>query len=478
MGYIFDRPVGNEVIVYIPRIQEQNLDRWWADPGRRPLVLRGARQVGKSTLVRNFAATRHLRLAEINLEDHLTALRPAFEDGNLATILTACSRVTGVDLTSGYEQTLLFLDEIQTVPAALKSLRYFYEKLPRLAVIAAGSVLEFALTDAAVSMPVGRVTYLFLPPITFKEFLVASDRSDLTNVITAAHPGLPQSLTHNQHDQLLQLMRRFLIVGGMPQAVTASLTRSTDPNAYASQSRIQSDLLNSYRDDIQKYPATKHIREVVREVFDRSPAQIGVKVKYSRLAPEQPARDVKKALGLLLDAGLLHPVFHSDAQGIPLGATEDRGLLKLYFVDTGLLLNQLGITTQRDLPAEDIQLVNSGVIAEQFVAQELLAASIDEKKPQLHYWLRERKTNNAEVDFVLGCGPHVVPVEVKAGPYGHMKSLWEYCRSHRPTTVVRFDTNLPASIEHVVLTASGPAPTKVLSLPLYMASEARRLISP
>ena len=461
--------------MYIPRIQEHHLDHWWTDPGRRPLVLRGARQVGKSTLVRNFAASRGLRLAEINIEEHLTPMRQAFDDGTVAAILAACSRVTGVDLSAGYEHTLLFLDEIQTVPTALKSLRYFYEKLPQLAVIAAGSVLEFALADEAVSMPVGRVTYLFLPPVTFKEFLVAAGRGDLRDVITAADPDLPQSLTHDHHHQLMQMLREYLLVGGMPAAVTAHLARSVIRESYASPSRIQSDLLNSYRDDIQKYPATKHIRDVIREVFDRSPAQIGTKVKYSRLAPDQPARDVKKALGLLLDAGLLHAVFHSDAQGIPLAATEDRSLAKLYYIDTGMLLSQLGFTTLRDLPAESIQLVNEGVLAEQFVAQELLAASPAEKKPQLHYWLREKKANNAEIDFVLGSGPKVVPIEVKAGPFGQMKSLWEFYRTHPPTTALRFDTGLPARLEHTVLTPSGPVRAKVITLPLYMASEARRL---
>lgn len=462
--------------MYIQRIQQQNLDRWWAESNRRPMVLRGARQVGKSTLVRSFAAHRQLRLAEINLEEHVTQLRAAFEDGNIATILAACSRITGVDLSCEHERTLLFLDEIQSVPAALQSLRYFYEKLPQLGVIAAGSVLEFALCDEPVSMPVGRVTYLFLPPLTFKEFLVAYGQQELCHAINTADPSTPQSMTHDTHARLMQRLREYLLVGGMPAAVAAFLEKTTERHAYTSPNRIQSDLLGSYRDDIQKYPTTKHIRDVVREVFDRSAAQIASKVKYSRLAPEQSARDTKKALSLLRDAGLLHAVYHSDAQGMPLGASEDRSLMKLYSIDTGLLLNQLGIETLRDLPAEAAQLVNEGVIAEQFVAQELIAAVPEEKKPQLHYWLREKKSNNAEIDFVLGIGPLVVPVEVKSGPLGQMKSLWEFCRSHTTSIALRLDANLPAWFEQTVLRPSGPARVKVLSLPLYMASEARRLL--
>lgn len=180
--------------------------------------------------------------------------------------------------------------------------------------------------------------------------------------------------------------------------------------------------------------------------------------------------------GLLVDASLLHEAIHTDARGAPLAAEEDRETRKLYYVDAGLLLTKQGLSAPENVPLDGTRLVNEGILAEQFVAQELLARAPGRERPRLHYWLRERKAQNAEVDFVLPHGRHVLPLEVKAGPAGQMKSLWEFCKARRPALAVRFDAGLPSFQEYAVAVSGKPIRVSLLTAPLYLASELDRLV--
>ncbi len=453
---------------YITRLQESVLLEWLNRPRRKPLVIRGARQVGKSTLIRTFAPKTGRRLVEINLEDHRSKLRDAIETGDFETALAALVRVAGVDFRQSPESHFLFLDEVQIIPSCLQLLRYFYEKIPKLAVIAAGSVLEFTLNDIAFAMPVGRVEYLHVAPLTFKEFLDAKGLSELRRVVECASPWTQHSPSQTEHTRLLAALREFFLVGGLPEAVLVSREEGM-PQANA----IQRNILTSYRDDLQKYPATAHIRSIVRDVFDRSPNQVAKKAKYSQLSPSHPTRDVRKALRLLLDAGVLLEATHSHGSGIPLGAQSDPDIRKLFFLDVGLLCSAAGISARDISEPESVDFVNEGVLAEQFIAQELAASEAGCRKI-LHYWLREGKSNNAEVDFLWSFGKHIVPIEVKAGASGKLRSLAELCRSKNFAHAIRFDTNIPSTMNVPV---AAEHHFQLISLPLYLASETDRIFA-
>lgn len=455
-------------VAYITRVQESALKAWLTRHRRKPLVIRGARQVGKSTLIRTFAQNSTRRLVEINIEDNRSHLRSVIENGQFDEVLTALVRVSGVDFRKNPESHLLFLDEIQIIPACLPLLRYFYEKLPELAVIAAGSVLEFTLNDANYSMPVGRVEYLHVAPLTFKEFLVAKGLTNLKNTVENASPHTASSPTHGEHTHLLAALREFFVVGGLPEAVLAARE-----SGVAEAATIQRNILSSYRDDLQKYPATAHIRTIVREVFDRSPAQISKKVKYSQLSSHHTARDVRKALSLLLDAGVLLDVTHSHANGIPLGAETNCDIRKLFFLDIGLLCSASGLSLRDIAAPETVEFVNEGAFAEQYIAQELTACEGGVRKA-LHYWLREGKSNNAEVDFLWSSGKNIVPLEVRAGASGRLRSLAEFCNAKFTSLAIRFDTNTPSTTS--VRLPSGHR-FELISLPLYMASEIDRILN-
>jgi predicted AAA+ superfamily ATPase len=452
---------------YITRIQEKSLSLWLMGSRRKPLVIRGARQTGKSTLIRTFAKNSDRKLIEINLEDHRSSLRPAMETGHFEEALAALVRIAGWDFRKDPGSHFLFLDEVQTIPSCLQLLRYFYEQLPDLAVVAAGSVLEFTLNDKEFSMPVGRVEYLHVAPLTFKEFLDAKGLHDLKRSLEVASPWTPYAPTMDQHTRLLTALREFFLIGGLPESVLASREKGL-----LEATAIQRNIIASYRDDLQKYPTTAHIRSIVRDVFDRSPIQIAKKTKYSSLSPGHTSRDVRKALQLLLDAGVLLATTHSHGNGIPLGAESDPDVRKLFYLDVGLLCCAFGLAA-RDIPSpETTAFVNEGVLAEQFIAQELSASEPGIRKP-LYYWLREGKADNAEVDFLWAFGKNIVPLEVKAGASGRLRSLNEICRSKSFSYAIRFDTNLP-SLTTIQLTSE--LTYHLLSLPLYLASEVNRIV--
>jgi len=451
---------------YITRIQDKSLSAWLKHPRRKPMVIRGARQVGKSTLIRTFSKNSNLKLVEINLEDHRSTLRPVLEKGHFEEALAALVRVAGVDFREDPGAHFLFLDEVQTIPACLQLLRYFYEQIPELAVVAAGSVLEFALNEKEFSMPVGRVEYLHVAPLTFKEFLDAKGLHSLKDAVEKASPWTKHSPTPVEHTRLLAALREFFLVGGLPESVFASREEGL-----GGATAIQRNIIASYRDDLQKYPATAHIRAIVRDVFDRSPIQIAKKAKYSALSSGHISRDVRKALQLLLDAGVLLEATHSDGNGIPLGAESDPDVRKLFYLDVGLLCCALGLSARDISSPEETAFVNEGVLAEQFVAQELSACEPGLRKP-LHYWLREGKSDNAEVDFLWAYGRNIVPLEVKAGASGRLRSLNEICRAKSFSYGIRFDTNLPS----IAPGGNSEVSYQLISLPLYLASELDRIV--
>jgi predicted AAA+ superfamily ATPase len=446
------------------------LTKWYATANRKPLVIRGARQVGKSYLVRQFAEQAGIPLFELNLEKS-TGLDSVFARMDASLIVRETELAIG---RGGIEKNngLLFLDEIQAVPQAIAALRYLYEDRPTLAVIAAGSLLEFALTRHNISVPVGRIEYLHLGPLTFEEYLAALGEHAFLEYLRTWTAGQEPSAV--AHERLLPHLRDFLLVGGMPEAVAAFIARRDAVEVGG----IHRAILDTYRDDFAKY-AVRDELALLRRVFDFVPLAVGRKFKSSHVNPAWKAADVRAALDMLALAGVIHRVHHSDAVGVPLGATIDERIFKPLFLDIGLMNEACGLTR---LPLEKMmqaRFVNEGPMAEQLVGQHLLFAADPSVRPSLCYWLREGRKSNAEVDYVVQVGSRVVPIEVKAGAGGSLKSLHQFAAHRNAPLAVRFDLSLP-SLEEVAydaVTAGGTVRTKfrLLSLPLYMVAQTMRL---
>ena len=446
------------------RDAEQYLKRWFAKKGRKPLVICGARQVGKSTMVRNFAKRHHLDLVEINLEKHKN-LNKLFVTKNISEICREIEFLTDLNLDNP-ENKLLFLDEIQAVPEAIPCLRYFYEEFPELAVVSAGSLLEFTLAKHNFSMPVGRIEYLFIGPMNFLEFLTASGQFKLIDLITNFSWG--SAFPTTAHVRLCALLRDYIIVGGMPEAVGAFVANGNLDDVID----IHLSIIETYQDDFAKYARHSQLSKI-QNVFQYVPQAVGQKVKYSNIDPHSQAREIKEAIELLVKARIITRVNHSNASGIPLGANSNLKIHKLFFLDIGLVNTMCGT---KHLSLETLQssrFVNEGSIAEQFIAQHLLHAGRPNSTPELFYWLREGKTGNAEVDFIVPLDSEILPIEVKAGKSGTLKSLQQFIVCKNTQKAFRFDLNPPSKqeIEYTVANADSEnchIKFELASLPLYM----------
>ena len=445
------------------------LKHWHSSNVRKPLVLRGARQVGKSTLVRLFAEEQGLDLLEVNLERHRDMDR-IFAGLDVGLILANLEAVAGKRVSS---QTLIFLDEIQAAPHALEALRYFFEDRPELPVVAAGSLLEFALSREAFSMPVGRVQYLFLQPMGFSEFLEVVDPPSLEWL-----ESMDQSefFPQEAHKRLSARQREYLLVGGMPEAVKCF----AETRDFAAVASIQNGILNTYVDDFSKYARQSDLADLQR-LFRNLPLHLGKKTKYTHLLPDASSAHSRKLLELLIKAQVALPVYGSDCSGIPLRGGMNPKVLKLFFLDVGLVSRLLGQDWIDIQSQEERSLVNEGPLAEQFIAQHLYLDPIFETPPELFYWLNESKNANAEVDFVVSQGNLIMPVEVKAGKSGSLKSLHLFCGRRHLGQAVRFDLS-PPSRQEITTSVTGKMGSDLESryilhsMPLYAVEKLPELL--
>lgn len=436
------------------------LKSWYTSKNRKPLVLRGARQVGKSTLVRMFAVEEGLDLLEVNLERHRDLDR-VFAGLDVGLILANLEAIAGRRVGP---RTLVFLDEIQATPHALEALRYFYEERSDLPVVAAGSLMEFALGRAEFSMPVGRVRYLFVQPMGFGEFLETVDPFALELLESMVQTG---EFPLEAHKRLLMRQREYLLVGGMPEAVKCF----ADTRDFAAVASVQNGILNTYVDDFSKYAQQGDLADLQR-MFRNLPLHLGKKAKYTHLLPDASSAYSRRLLELLIRAQVALPVHGSDCAGIPLRAGMNPRVLKVFFLDVGLVSRLLGQDWLGMQSLEERTLVNEGPLAEQFIAQHLFHDPGFETPPELFYWLNESKNANAEVDFVVSQGNGIVPVEVKAGKSGTLKSLHFFCGRRRLRHAVRFDLSPPSrqTIQTRIATKSGDESEiryALHSLPLY-----------
>jgi len=370
------------------------LVEWKTSTGRKPLLIRGARQVGKTFSIIEFGKTHfngniHLFNLEKNPDIHLIFEKNL--DSNL--ILSELELVINKIIEPGKD--LLFFDEIQECPKAITALRYFYEENPELHVIAAGSLLEFALKD--ISFPVGRLQMMFMHPMTFEEFLIANNKELLAEKIK--HPGsqLSETVVQMANNE----MYNYFIVGGMPESVTTFLNSGSFMEAI----QVQSDLIATFRQDFSKYGgySDKHcLNSVLSAVAHRT----GEQIKYSKFE-------------LLENARLFSKVRAASPAGSPLRASASEKKFKTVFLDIGLLSNLNGFYSDKTINKQKFSSEFNGKMAEQFIGQELIAAT----DRDVYYWSRNARGSNAKTDYLIEKEGNIIPIEVKSGKSGSLKSL-------------------------------------------------------
>jgi len=434
------------------RMLMSQLLAWKKQVNRMPLLVRGARQIGKSYLIEQFGKGNFENTVIVNFEQR-KELETAFLTFEPSEICNKLKLLLNQSISAG--TTLLFLDEIQECPRAIQALRYFKEKMPELHVIAAGSLLEFALNDESFKMPVGRVQNYFLKPLSFKEFLLAVDRENLVDYL--ANITLKNPIDPAVHELLLSLLRQYLVLGGMPAVIQQYL----DTQDYLACQEVQGNILTTYRNDFGKY-ATKAQYKYLQALFERVPAVVSQHFKYVDIDPHMLSRDLKNALESLRHAGLIYQIFSTKANGLPLNASTNSRKFKLLFLDVGLT-QYFGNLSGKLLLEKDLHLINQGQIIEQLVGQELLTLEEYYRPGEIYYWERDSASSTAEIDYVTQVNATVIPIEVKSGITGRLRSLKLFMQEKNSVLGVR------ASQKPLELTDN------ILSIPLYMIHELPRL---
>ena len=419
--------------MYYKRFIDNYLSDWAKRKVHKPILLRGARQVGKSTAVRHLGE-KFKYFVEINLEkqpDYKTLFK---QDLDVKRIVPQMAAMYGTPIVPG--ETLLLIDEIQECEEAIMAMRYFKEDMVGLHVIAAGSLLEFVLDDLP-TFGVGRIHSMYMFPMTFDEFLLANGENLLMEARNQASTTSP--LPEPLHDKLVQLLRTFMLVGGMPESVV----KWVETHDYLQCQEVQDDILTGYEDDFPKYKK-KIDPQLLSATMKSAAVQATKKFVYAKVPGEYKTAEVKKAVEMLIKAGILIAVTHSDANGLPLGDEKDESTRKMLLLDTGLMLRLLNMTlgdisaiTTQILTASAADLVNKGTVAEMLAGLELLHYRTPNLKHELYYWLRQAKNSTAEVDYLLSKDMKVMPFEVKAGVQGGMKSLWSFMHEKKLTEAIR-----------------------------------------
>lgn len=432
---------------------EDQLKKWKNDTYRLPLLLRGARQVGKSYLVEKFGSEHFESLVIVNFDSN-PEYCACFEALDPQLIIQKIELLSNKQIIPG--KTLLFLDEIQNCPKAIMSLRYFKEKWPLLHVIGAGSLLEFALEEEEFSFPVGRIEFVYVRPLSFKEFLIANNRLQLPHFIEQI--SLKNPTDPVLHDHLINYVKQYYLIGGMPAVVAAFLRTQS----FLKSKEMQAIILQTYQNDFGKY-AKKSEHEYLQLLFEKCPNLIGQQFKYSKIDPEINARELKKALRLLLKAGILHQIHATSAAEIPLKFHKHDQKFKTFFLDIGLI-QQVNQIDPEKIWKEDLTQINAGMMAEQFVGQELLTLGEFYEEPELFFWEREKQGSTAEVDYVITVHSHIIPIEVKAGKSTRLRSLKIFMKEKNSPLGIRISQN-PLSFED-----------QILSVPFYMIDQIPRLV--
>jgi len=458
--------------MYYPRIIDGYLLEWSKRPSHKPLLLRGARQVGKSTAVRHLGL-QFKNFVEINFERQPSFARLFQDDLDVKRIVSQMAAMTAKHITSG--ETLLFLDEIQACPQAIMALRFFKEDMPDLHVIAAGSLLEFALADLP-TFGVGRIHSMFMYPMTFDEFLRANGEDLLLEARNQASAKAP--LAAPLYEKIVSLFRTYMLVGGMPEAVG----KWVETHDYLACQEVQDDIVVAYEDDFPKYK--KRVDPMLLRLTMRSAAvQATKKFVFAEVGGGFSTNEVKKALELLILAGLLVPVTHTSANGIPLGSEANQSYRMMLLLDNGLMLRLLNMSTgdvselaSHILTSDVSDLVNKGPMAEMVAGLEMLHYMTPNFRHDLFYWQRLSRNAMAEVDYIATYEQKVVPIEVKAGKQGGMKSLWLLMNEKHLDNAVRCSLENYGSFD-ATDAADNNAVRHIQICPLFAISQLSKILS-
>ncbi len=388
----------------------QNLQKWKENPSRKPLIIRGARQVGKTTLINSFAEGYEHKIL-LNLEKQSD--KKFFEEfenvNNIIDVLLLKSNLTTEDI----DGMLLFIDEIQESPKAIKLLRYFYEEFPQIQVIAAGSLLEFALKDIE-NFPVGRVEYLYLHPMNFLEYLNAFERSNALEQMNK----IP--VEKKAHSILMELFNDYAIIGGMPEIIKTYAAK----NSLADLPRIYESLWETFKDDMNKYASNKTEMNVMRHIVNSAYLNLDERVKFQSFGNSNyRSREVGEAMRTLEKARFLFLMYPTTGVKVPIKPDLKKSP-RLQFLDTGLINYKNGIQAEL-LSLKDLSSFYKGYLIPHIVTQEIISINnFSNTKP--NFWVREKTQSSAEVDLLIQFDGKVIPVEIKSGSVGKLRSLHQF----------------------------------------------------
>ncbi len=399
-----------------------DLKNWKSRPGRKPLIIRGARQVGKTWLMKEFGRNEYNQTAYVNFEDSKSLNSLFADDFDIERIIAAIQIEAGVQIKA--ESTLIIFDEIQEADGAITSLKYFNENAPQYNIISAGSLLGVSLHKQT-SFPVGKVEFMDLFPLSYEEFLIAMDQQPLLNLIDKKNWTLIKSFK----SKFIQYLRIYYYVGGMPESVLSY----KEKNDFREVRSIQKRLLIAYENDFSKHVPYEIVPRI-RMLWNTIPAQLAKENKkfiYKAVKPGSRAKDYELALSWLVDCGLVHKVTRVSKPGIPLKSYEDYGAFKLFITDVGLLCAMGDIDVRTLLEGNSIFEEFKGALTEQFVLQQLKP----KKDLAIYYWSAEK--SKSEIDFLIQHSGDVIPVEVKSEENLQAKSLKTYCQKYSPQLAIR-----------------------------------------
>jgi len=444
------------------------LKSWYLREQRKPLLIRGARQVGKTTLVRMFSEMEHIQLVEINCEKPW-GFMPLVEKLDPGTMIQAIE--FEFNITINPENSLIFFDEVQNTPSVLKLLRYFYEEIPEYRVVTTGSLLEFVLDEPQFSIPVGRLEFMYLGPFSFEEFLRAAGEQPALDAVQTFQLG--DDIDQHIHTKLTQLMRRYVAIGGMPEVVHAYVQNIS----MIELERIKNSIIDTFKLDFHKYKRNTK-PQLLSIIFDSLPTQIGGKLKYSNIDRSYKSNDIGKSLHQLCLAKIVVKAFNTGCNGVPLGAGKKDRFFKCFMLDIGLIHTQVKLNPFEVSETDELNYINNGALAEQLVAQQLMVQYPYFMEPELYYWAREKKAASAEVDFVITNNKRqIIPVEVKAGSTGSLRSLQIMVIEKSLHHAVRFNSMPPSIFHEKRNTVKGKSRFTLYSLPHYLSGQLLRIMN-
>jgi len=427
---------------------ESYLYRWKSEETRKPLIIRGARQVGKTTVIRDFSKEYKHRII-LNLEKPVD--RRFFEDfDDIKTIVEALFLAYNIP-SSERENTLLFIDEIQESPKAIHFLRYFYEEVPSLHVISAGSLLEFAMQQVK-SFPVGRVEFLYLYPMNFREYLAAVGYQTLLEQLKEV-PIKPFA-----HRTLMDAFHRYAIIGGMPEVVKTDIAL----NSLSDLTRIYESIWSTYKNDVEKYTNNVTDRKIIRHLMDVAPLYMDERIKFQGFGNSSyRSREVGESFRTLDDAKIIRLIYPTTVMTPPIKADLKKSP-RLQFLDTGLVNYTLGIQGEM-LSMSDLSSTYNGAIIPHMVTQELISLQ-KASTHSPHFWVREKGQSNAEVDLLYVHNEYLIPIEIKSGSTGTLRSLHQFIDSCEHPFAVRMYGGA-FNIEKAI--TPNKKPYLLLNLPYY-----------